>query len=96
MAVLGLEVRRKHNQQEVSIKTMNVSIGYFSCQFFSRSTVGRKFMSAANEPPMTSSSSSNSNGLEPQLPPLLPPLRSTQHILQTLSVFPGAEINLNQ
>lgn len=39
---------------------------------------------------MTSPSSSNSNGLEPQLPPLLPPLRSTQHILQPLSVFPGA------
>ncbi|CAG9800552.1 unnamed protein product [Chironomus riparius] len=37
---------------------------------------------------MTSPSSSNSNGLEPQLPPLLPPLRSTQHILQTLAVFP--------
>jgi hypothetical protein len=45
-------------------------------------------MAAANEPPMTSPSSSNSTGQEPQLPPLLPPLRSTQHILQPLSVFP--------
>jgi hypothetical protein len=48
-------------------------------------------MAAANEPPMTSPSSSNSNGQEPQLPPLLPPLRSTQHILQPLTVFPGAK-----
>ena len=47
-------------------------------------------MAAKFEPPMTSPSSSNSNGQEPQLPPLLPPLRSTQHILQPLSVFPGA------
>lgn len=46
-------------------------------------------MAAKFEPPMTSPSSSNSNGQEPQLPPLLPPLRSTQHILQPLSVFPG-------
>jgi hypothetical protein len=53
---------------------------------------GRNFMAAANEPPMTSPSSSNSTGQEPQLPPLLPPLRSTQHILQPLSVFPGAKI----
>lgn len=43
---------------------------------------------------MTSPSSSNSNGQEPQLPPLLPPLRSTQHILQQLSVFPGAALLL--
>jgi hypothetical protein len=50
-----------------------------------------KSFTATNEPPMTSPSSSNSNGQEPQLPPLLPPLRSTQHILQPLSVFPGAK-----
>lgn len=56
---------------------------------------GRSFMAAANEPPMTSPSSSNSTGQEPQLPPLLPPLRSTQHILQQLSVFPGANISLS-
>ncbi|CRK92725.1 CLUMA_CG006284, isoform A [Clunio marinus] len=57
---------------------------------------GRSFMAAANEPPMTSPSSSNSNGQEPQLPPLLPPLRSTQHILQPLSVFPGVVSGLNE
>lgn len=51
---------------------------------------------AANEPPMTSPSSSNSNGQEPQLPPLLPPLRSTQHILQQLSVFPGANLHYKE
>jgi len=56
-----------------------------------RSAAGGSFMAAANEPPMTSPSSSNSTGQEPQLPPLLPPLRSTQHILQPLTVFPGAE-----
>ncbi|CAO1339830.1 unnamed protein product [Diamesa serratosioi] len=50
-------------------------------------------MAAKFEPPMTSPSSSNSNGQEPQLPPLLPPLRSTQHILQPLSVFPVSGLN---
>lgn len=51
---------------------------------------------AANEPPMTSPSSSNSNGQEPQLPPLLPPLRSTQHFLHQISVFPGANLHYNE
>ncbi|XP_058465100.1 glucose transporter type 1 isoform X4 [Malaya genurostris] len=44
-------------------------------------------MAAYGDPSMISPSSSISNGPEPQLPPLPPPLRSTQ-VLQPLSVFP--------
>ncbi|EAT44949.1 AAEL003707-PA, partial [Aedes aegypti] len=49
---------------------------------------GRLHVMAANgDPSMISPPSSISNGPEPQLPPLPPPLRSTQ-VLQPLSVFP--------
>ncbi|XP_065080719.1 glucose transporter type 1 isoform X4 [Ochlerotatus camptorhynchus] len=44
-------------------------------------------MAANGDPSMISPPSSISNGPEPQLPPLPPPLRSTQ-VLQPLSVFP--------
>ncbi|XP_055530071.1 glucose transporter type 1 isoform X5 [Wyeomyia smithii] len=44
-------------------------------------------MAAYGDPSMISPPSSISNGPEPQLPPLPPPLRSTQ-VLQPLSVFP--------
>ncbi|XP_063703005.1 glucose transporter type 1 isoform X2 [Culicoides brevitarsis] len=48
---------------------------------------------AANGKPMISSPpSSISNGPEPQLPPLPPPLRSTQ-VLQPLSVFPATNLS---
>jgi hypothetical protein len=46
-------------------------------------------MAANGNLSMISPPSSTSNGLEPQLPPLLPPLRSTQ-ILQPFTVYhPG-------
>ncbi|XP_058119656.1 glucose transporter type 1 isoform X2 [Anopheles ziemanni] len=45
-------------------------------------------MATNGDPSMISPPSSISNGPEPQLPPLPPPLRSTQ-VLQPLSVYPG-------
>uniref|UniRef100_A0A182WJH5 Uncharacterized protein n=1 Tax=Anopheles minimus TaxID=112268 RepID=A0A182WJH5_9DIPT len=44
-------------------------------------------MATNGDPSMISPPSSISNGPEPQLPPLPPPLRSTQ-VLQPLSVYP--------
>lgn len=58
---------------------------------------GRSRVMAANgEASMISPQSSISNGQEPteQIPPLPPPLRSTQ-ILQPLSVFPGAILHFH-
>ncbi|XP_065080721.1 glucose transporter type 1 isoform X6 [Ochlerotatus camptorhynchus] len=49
-------------------------------------------MAANGDPSMISPPSSISNGPEPQLPPLPPPLRSTQ-VLQPLSVFPVATLS---
>uniref|UniRef100_A0A182NI56 Uncharacterized protein n=1 Tax=Anopheles dirus TaxID=7168 RepID=A0A182NI56_9DIPT len=50
-------------------------------------------MATNGDPSMISPPSSISNGPEPQLPPLPPPLRSTQ-VLQPLStVYPGPVIN---
>ncbi|XP_041770715.1 glucose transporter type 1 isoform X2 [Anopheles merus] len=46
-------------------------------------------MATNGDPSMISPPSSISNGPEPQLPPLPPPLRSTQ-VLQPLCVYPGA------
>ncbi|XP_059614627.1 glucose transporter type 1 isoform X5 [Phlebotomus argentipes] len=49
-------------------------------------------MAANGNPSMISPSSSISNGPEPQLPPLPPPLRSAQ-VLQPLSVFPVSAVS---
>ncbi|XP_058053808.1 glucose transporter type 1 [Anopheles bellator] len=49
-------------------------------------------MATNGDPSMISPPSSISNGPEPQLPPLPPPLRSTQ-VLQPLSVFPVSTLS---
>ncbi|XP_055620794.1 glucose transporter type 1 isoform X2 [Toxorhynchites rutilus septentrionalis] len=49
-------------------------------------------MAANGDPSMISPPSSISNGPEPQLPPLPPPLRSTQ-VLQPLSVYPVSTLS---
>ncbi|XP_039437480.1 glucose transporter type 1 isoform X6 [Culex pipiens pallens] len=49
-------------------------------------------MAAYGDPSMISPPSSISNGPEPQLPPLPPPLRSTQ-VLQPLSVYPVSALS---